>query len=122
MVPWQQFLTWPFSTRTRNFFRNACITEVEQLTWMSGRDLLRFRNVGEKTLLEIRQALAHHGLGLRSDVCPPEHFEGDLLTLQEEQVILERRLREIAATIKYLEALERQTPGVPPAVLRHDLN
>ena len=57
-----------FSVRTENILREYDIKYVEQLTNISSRKLCEFRSLGKKSLEEIREKLANHGLCLSDEV------------------------------------------------------
>ena len=48
--------------RTLNCLKRAQIDRVGEVLEMSGEDLLKIRNFGEKSLLELREKLAEHGI------------------------------------------------------------
>lgn len=52
------------SVRSDNCLRNAGITTVEQLVTQSSSDLLRIKNFGRKSLIEVEEILASLGLSL----------------------------------------------------------
>jgi DNA-directed RNA polymerase subunit alpha len=49
------------TTRTSNCLRRADITKVGQLLQMDEKDLLSVRNLGSKSIDEIREKLVDHG-------------------------------------------------------------
>ena len=53
------------SVRSSNCLRRANINTVEQLTQKSEEDMMKVRNLGKKSLNEIKRKLAEIGLGLR---------------------------------------------------------
>jgi DNA-directed RNA polymerase alpha subunit len=61
-----------FPTRTRGVLRRAGIRSVRQLLDTSADELLRTKNFGHKSLVQLREALARHGLYLRGDGPPAE--------------------------------------------------
>jgi DNA-directed RNA polymerase subunit alpha len=69
------------SMRTTNALRRANITTIGQVLAMTDNDLLHLRNFGQKSLVELRDALAAHGYEIRSeeldDASDGEEDEGD---------------------------------------------
>jgi len=60
------------SMRAMNVLENASVETVEQLTQMTPQDLLRTKYCGRRSLKEIQQALADHGLALKpTDAAAP---------------------------------------------------
>jgi DNA-directed RNA polymerase subunit alpha len=55
------------SMRTTNALRRANITTIAQVLAMTDNDLLHLRNFGQKSLVELRDALAAHGYEIRSE-------------------------------------------------------
>ena len=53
------------SVRSYNCLKRAAIDTVEQLTEKSEEDMMRFRNLGKKSLEEVKNKLAELGLGLK---------------------------------------------------------
>lgn len=52
------------SARTRNALRDHGLVYMEQLCNVTARQILELRNVGQRSLTEIRQWLAERGLAL----------------------------------------------------------
>jgi DNA-directed RNA polymerase specialized sigma24 family protein len=123
-LEWQKFLCYPFSGRARNFFENANIKTVGQLAAMSKRELLRYRGVGRKMLLEIKVALANHGptpgggtpafssAGTSDGVSKAKEIE----ELLEAQTKLEAQLRAVKEKIVEARASMPRKPKLKPAV------
>jgi len=55
------------SVRANNAFLGAGIKTIEDLTEKKRIDLLKMRNIGKKTLEEIRKALYRYGLKLKGE-------------------------------------------------------
>ena len=53
------------SVRSYNCLKRANINTVEQLTEKSEEDMMKFRNLGKKSLDEVKNKLAELGLGLK---------------------------------------------------------
>ena len=53
------------SVRSSNCLRRANINTVEELTQKSEEDMMKVRNLGKKSLNEIKYKLGEIGLGLR---------------------------------------------------------
>lgn len=103
--------------RTRNFLDGARIAGVEQLTEKSEAELRKCRNVGKKTVVEIRIALARFGLSLRGENPPTETPDQESLDLLlREQTELEGRLRQIKEKIEHLKASKDHKPNIASAV------
>jgi hypothetical protein len=58
-------LNW--SARAQSFFSNVGIGSIQQLIEKSPHEVLKYRNVGSKTLVEIRHRLGALGLSLQGD-------------------------------------------------------
>lgn len=55
------------SVRSYNCLKRACINTVGDLTQMTEEDLVRVRNLGRKSIKEIKEKLESRGLGLRKE-------------------------------------------------------
>ena len=55
------------SPRTLNCLKRAHITKVGEILELADDDLLKIRNFGEKSLVELREKLAERGIGALSD-------------------------------------------------------
>jgi len=55
------------SFRIINCLRQEGVETVEQLIQLTGKDISRIPNLGTRSLREIREKLAEHGLALKSD-------------------------------------------------------
>ena len=55
------------SPRTLNCLKRAHITKVGEVLEMSDEDLLKIRNFGEKSLIELREKLAERGIGSQTE-------------------------------------------------------
>ena len=55
------------SPRTLNCLKRAHITKVGEILELADDDLLKIRNFGEKSLVELREKLAERGIGPSSD-------------------------------------------------------
>ena len=54
------------SVRSFNCLKRASINTVEELTHKSEEDMMKVRNLGKKSLDEVKQKLEELGLGLRA--------------------------------------------------------
>lgn len=61
-----------FSVRTSNILKYCGITHLEQLTQLSTRTILKWRNVGKKSFNEIRTKLAERGMSLSDETVNPD--------------------------------------------------
>jgi hypothetical protein len=121
---WRTFLSHPFSARALNFFTNAQIKTVGQLAAMSHQDLRRFRNVGWKTVVEIKMALANPtspqapATSPLADTNPLDvtSKKKEIEMLFEEQIKLEAELRRVKEKLLEARASIPHTPSVKPAV------
>jgi DNA-directed RNA polymerase subunit alpha len=66
------------SMRTTNALKRANITTIAQVLTLNDNDLLHLRNFGQKSLVELREALVAHGFAL------PDDYEAAEETDQEE--------------------------------------
>jgi hypothetical protein len=115
---WRKFLCFPFSARALNFFTNAQIKTVGQLAAMSPKDLRRYRNVGWKTVVEIKMALANHASPQAaattplSDAAPLVAIptNNGIEKLLQEQIRLQTELRLVKDKLAEARA---STPGKP---------
>lgn len=57
---------WDLSTRTTNCLEQNGVTDIGKLLHLSEYDLLRFKNMGRKSVKEVVSFLAEYGLELRS--------------------------------------------------------
>ena len=64
------------SVRARNCLRTLNIDSVEKLVLLRGEDILKVKNMGKKSLNEIKEALEKHGLAL--GMKPGTLFETDI--------------------------------------------
>ena len=53
------------SVRSYNCLKRANINTVEELTEKTEEDMMKFRNLGKKSLEEVKNKLAELGLGLK---------------------------------------------------------
>jgi len=53
--------------RTTNALKRANITTIAQVLTLNDNDLLHLRNFGQKSLVELRDALVAHGFALPGD-------------------------------------------------------
>ena len=53
------------SVRSYNCLKRAGINTVEELTKKTEADMLKVRNLGKKSLQEVKEKLAEYGLALR---------------------------------------------------------
>lgn len=56
-----------FSMRTLNVLRHNGVRTLKQLCELASTDVLLFRNMGKRSLYELRQKLAEYGLSLRDE-------------------------------------------------------
>ena len=121
---WRKFLCYPFSARTLNFFSNANIKSVSRLAAMSKKEILRYRNVGWKTVVEIKIALANQASpqgtatsslndAAQSDAISKRQ---EIEMLLEEQIKLEAQLRRVKDQLLEARASIPNKPSVKPAV------
>ena len=68
-----------FSVRTHNVLLSANFTHLEQLIHMNARDLLKFKNMGRKSIREIRKKLVDLKL------IKPEEFDSSGINLEPEK-------------------------------------
>ena len=54
------------TVRSHNCLKRAGITTVQQLTQKTEEEMMKVRNLGTKSLVEIKQKLLSLGLGLKS--------------------------------------------------------
>jgi hypothetical protein len=121
---WQKFLCYPFSGRTRTFFANANIMNVRQLAAMTQQDLLRYRGVGRKTLMELKIALAKNAYSASSPAASPlDAHSSDAVSktreiemLSEEQTKLEAELRKVKEKLLEARASMPRKPKIKPLV------
>lgn len=114
---WQRFLTYPFSMRTRKFFENAEINSLPQLTNMMEAEVRKYRNVGSKTVAEVRFALAQFGQSLRGDkLSQSESKPENLDSLLQRQAKAEGELREIRRQIEQLQEAKTHRVQLSSAV------
>jgi DNA-directed RNA polymerase subunit alpha len=69
------------SMRTTNALKRANITTIGQVLSLSDNDLLHLRNFGQKSLVELREALAANGYQLTSDL----EVDSEAVDLGEEE-------------------------------------
>ncbi|HET9494060.1 MAG TPA: DNA-directed RNA polymerase subunit alpha [Chloroflexia bacterium] len=69
------------SMRTTNALKRANITTIGQVLSLSDNDLLHLRNFGQKSLVELREALVANGYQLSSDL----EGDGEVLDMGEEE-------------------------------------
>jgi DNA-directed RNA polymerase subunit alpha len=72
------------SMRTTNALRRANITTIAQVLAMNDNDLLHLRNFGQKSLYELRDALAAQGFAMAVDMEAIEDEEGEEDETEEE--------------------------------------
>lgn len=66
------------SQRTYNCLKRSQITKVGQILQMSEDELLSLRNFGQKSLDELREKLAKHGLITgQADMVPTDEAQAD---------------------------------------------
>ena len=58
----------PFSARTLNVLKNARITTLGEIVRYQLSDLIVFRNMGKKSISEIKSIVQTHGLSMGMDV------------------------------------------------------
>jgi DNA-directed RNA polymerase subunit alpha len=54
------------SVRSYNCLKRAGIQTVEELTQKTEEDMIKVRNLGKKSLKEVKEVLASYGLGFKS--------------------------------------------------------
>jgi hypothetical protein len=103
-------LNW--SNRAAQFFLNAEIETIEQLTAKSPNEISKCRNVGKKTLTEIRFRLGKIRLHLNSDkIYTLEDFGNEYEKLVQKKMALEIELSTIEKQIEEIDearALEKE--------------
>jgi DNA-directed RNA polymerase subunit alpha len=65
------------SMRTTNALRRANITTIAQVLAMTDNDLMHLRNFGQKSLVELRDALAAHGYEIKTEDTGEEGEEAE---------------------------------------------
>jgi DNA-directed RNA polymerase subunit alpha len=88
------------STRTHNCLKRAGLTNVGQILEMDDKDLLAIRNLGEKSLTEIRESLVSH------DFLPQVQVPGVLVEEPAEDA------EETVDAILSAEAIDQEEPNL----------
>jgi Bacterial RNA polymerase, alpha chain C terminal domain len=81
----------PFNGHTKTALKNAGFEKIKDLNKFNYRELIKFRNIGKKTIREIQYIISFLGLSLDVDECFPfplnwavrraeEYFAGTFLT------------------------------------------
>ncbi len=93
-----------FSVRTSNILDSLNIEYLDELKEFSAKRLLEFRNVGKKSVNEIRHFLAQYGISLQGDLLlssqEQKHF---LLGMKQTFVDISTRIKDIRSELRTLE-------------------
>ncbi len=86
-----------FSQRTTNCLKRADILYIGQLTSLTAKEMLKWKNFGKKSLKEIREFLADKGLALKNETINPNIQR---LIFDDIPILLEKLNRNIDDTTK----------------------
>jgi len=95
------------SPRTLNCLKRAHITKVGEILELADDDLLKIRNFGEKSLVELREKLAERGIGTPGDGSPG--VDGD--SLEGAETAVAETAEPFGAGETTTEVANRELPG-----------
>ncbi len=98
------------SVRSRNCLDHLGIQTLGDLTSTSEQDLLKGRNFGETSLIEVRQLMELHGLGIGQNLLPTEgrdHFELPSDLPAEAQALLSRPIADLNLSVRARKCMTR---------------
>lgn len=91
--------------RLENILKGAGIEYLDQLSQMSSKELLKWRNFGKKALRDARETLAIHGLSLRDDVRVSNDEHKNLIIKIPEFIIdIRNKISEIELQLRVLSS------------------